>query len=145
MKTFYTLIKIAPNTMTDDNLSIGLMLFDGNKYWLQFSEERINAAKCLIAENADTVDFIVKQISLHIQKLNAVITKPKIGFLPLNSLLNSDYFNYLSNYSNGLLRFSQAFFLNDVIDEAKFSKLFALLIDKNILKASKISLIDRQF
>lgn len=131
--------------MTDDNLSIGLLLCDGSKYWLQFSEERINAAKRLIAENADTVDFIVKQISLHIQKLNAEITKPKTGLLPLNSLLNSDYFNYLSNNSNGFLRFSQAFFLNDVIDDAKFSKLFALLIDKTFLKASKISLIDRQF
>ena len=47
MQTFYTIIKIAPNTMTNDSLSIGLLACDGNKYWLQFSEERKNASKRL--------------------------------------------------------------------------------------------------
>lgn len=124
--------------MTDDSLSIGLLVCDGSKYWLQFSEERKNASKRLMDENADAVDFIVKQISLHIQKLNKEITKSNSELFPLNSLLNSEYFSYLNNYSNGLLRFSKPSFLNDVINEEKFLKLFALLIDKNIEREPKI-------
>jgi hypothetical protein len=138
MQTFYTIIKIAPNTMTDDCLSIGLLVCDGSKYWLQFSEERKNASKRLMDENADAVDFIVKQISLHIQKVNKEIIKSNTEFFPLNSLLNSEYFSYLNNYSNGLLRFSKPSFLNDVINEEKFLKLFALLIDKNIEREPKV-------
>lgn len=138
MQTFYTIIKIAPNTMTDDCLSIGLLVCDGSKYWLQFSEERKNASKRLMDENADAVDFIVKQISLHIQKLNKEIIKSNTELFPLNSLLNSEYFSYLNNYSNGLLRFSKPSFLNDVINEEKFLKLFALLIDKNIERKPKV-------
>lgn len=124
--------------MTDDCLSIGLLVCDGSKYWLQFSEERKNASKRLMDENADAVDFIVKQISLHIQKLNKEIIKSNTELFPLNSLLNSEYFSYLNNYSNGLLRFSKPSFLNDVINEEKFLKLFALLIDKNIEREPKV-------
>jgi len=137
MQTFYTIIKIAPNSMTDDCLSIGLLVFNGSKYWLQFSEERKNASKRLMDENADAVDFVVKQITLYIQKLNKDIVKSTTELFPLNSLLNSEYFNYLNNYSNGLLRFSKPSFLNDVINEEKFLKLFALLIDKNIEREPK--------
>jgi hypothetical protein len=138
MQTFYTIIKIAPNTMTDDCLSIGLLVCDGSKYWLQFSEERKNSSKRLMDENADAVDFIVKQITLQIQKLNKEIIKSNSELFPLNSLLNSDYFSYLNNYSNGLLRFSKPSFLNDVINEEKFLKLFAILIDKNIEREPKV-------
>lgn len=124
--------------MTDDSLSVGLLLWDGSKYWLQFSEERKNASKRLMDENAEAVDFILKQISLHIQKLNKEINISHTELFPLNSLLNSEYFSYLNSYSNGLLRFSKPSFLNDVINKEKFLKLFALLIDKNIEREPKV-------
>ena len=138
MQTFYTIIKIAPNTMTDDCLSIGLLVCDGSKYWLRFSEERKNASKRLIDENSDAVDFVVKQITSHIQNLNKEIIKSNSEFFHLNSLLDSTYFSYLNNYSNGLLRFSKPSFLNDVINKENFSKLYALLIDKNVERETKI-------
>ncbi len=138
MQTFYTIIKIAPNTMTDDCLSIGLLVCDGSKYWLHFSEERKSTLKRLMDENADVVDFIVKQITLHIRKLNNEINKSNTALFPLNSLLNSEYFSYLNNYSNGLLRFSKPSFLNDVINKEKYLKLFALLVDKNIEREPKV-------
>ena len=126
MQTFYSIIKIAPNTMTDDCLSIGLLVCDGSKYWLQFSEDRKNASKRLMDDNAESVDFIVKQITLHIQKLNKDIAKSKKELFPLNTLLTSEYFTYLNNYSNGLLRFSKPSFLNDVINQDNFLKLYVL-------------------
>ena len=61
MKTFYTIIKIAPNTLAGDTLSIGLLLHNGDKYWLQFSEEKKAVAKKLLDSKAEIVDFVVKQ------------------------------------------------------------------------------------
>ena len=138
MQTYYTILKIAPNTMTDDCLSIGLLVYDGKKFWLQFSEDRKNAVKRLMDENGDAIDFIVKQIIAQVKKINKEIVKSDSELFVLNSLLNSDYFNYLNNYSNGLLRFSKPSFLNDTINEEKFLKLFALLIDKNIEREPKV-------
>lgn len=118
--------------MTDDCLSVGLLVCDGSKYWLRFSEARKSTLKHLMDENADVVDFIIKQITLHVQSLSNKIHKSDNNLFPLNSFLNSEFFNYLNKYSNGLLRFSKPSFLNDVISKEKFLKLFSLLIDKNI-------------
>lgn len=124
--------------MTDDCLSVGLLVCDGSKYWLRFSEARKSTLKHLMDENADVVDFIIKQITLHVQSLSNKINKSDNNLFPLNSLLNSEFFNYLNKYSNGLLRFSKPSFLNDVISKEKFLKLFSLLIDKNIEREPKL-------
>lgn len=137
MNTFYTILKIAPNSFSDDTISVGMLLCDGKKYWLKFSEEKKNASKRLIDENSDSIDFVVKQLTSHIHNLNKNIEKSKNDLLPLNIFLNSDYFNYLNNYSNGLIRFSKPSFINDEINEEKFLKLFSLLIDKNYQKNLK--------
>lgn len=133
MQTFYSIIKIAPNTMTDDSLSIGLLAWDGSKYWLQFSEEKKSGVKRLIHQNSEVVDFAVKQITQQINKLNKDITKGKQELFPLTDLLSSDYFSYLNSYSNGLLRFSKPSFLNETINKENFLKLFVMFIDQNVI------------
>jgi hypothetical protein len=131
MESYYTIIKIAPNNLADDSLSIGLLLHDGNQFWIQFSEEKKSIAKKLLGTNPDAVDYISKQITDKVGEINKELTSKQPSFFNLNSFITGDYFNYLSNYSNGLLRFSNAIFLNDSIDKNKFQNLFKLLIDKN--------------
>jgi hypothetical protein len=134
MQTFYSVIKIAPNTNTDDSLSVGLLACDGIKYWLQFSEERKNGIKRLIEHNADAVEFAIKQLTVYVLKLNKALNKAEKEFFPLETLLNSEYFNYLNAYSNGLMRFSKPTILYDEINKLSFGKLFSLLIDKSVEK-----------
>ncbi len=134
METYYSIIKISPNTMANDSLSIGLLLCDGQKYWLEFSNEKINVTKNLIGENAVAVDFVVRQLNSFIEQANKNLSSPEseIGKLDreLDIFLNSAYLNDLNKSSNGLLRFSKVAFLDDVINEEKFNKLFELLINK---------------
>lgn len=122
--------------MTDDSLSIGLLLFDGQKYWLRFSNDRKNVAKNLIGENAVVVDFVIKQLNSCVEITNKDISKSKTEIFAMNIqldiLLNSDYLNYLNNYSNGLLKFSKPNFLDDDINEEKFGKLFEIFIGKKV-------------
>jgi hypothetical protein len=120
--------------MTDDSLSVGLLVFDGNKYWLQFSEERKNGIKRLIEHNAEVIDTVIKQLNSYINKVNKEISLSEKDLFPMETLLNSDYFNYLNAYSNGIIRFSKANILYDEINKVSFSKLFTLLIDKSIEK-----------
>ncbi|HLG39543.1 MAG TPA: hypothetical protein VI461_07735 [Chitinophagaceae bacterium] len=134
MKTFYSIIKMAPNSLAGDTLSIGLVLFDGEKFWLHFSDDRKNVVKRLLDLKGDTVEFITKQIQQRIDELNTETKKSKSSLFELENILTSDKFTHISNYSNGVLRFSEPAILNDSIDEAKFMKLFTLLVDKNYLK-----------
>lgn len=129
MESYYTIIKIAPNNLADDTLSIGLLLHDGKQFLVQFSEEKKTIAKKLLSANPDVVDFVSKQITDKVGEINREESSHPL--FNLNSFITGDYFNYLSNYSNGLLRFSNAIFLNDPMDKNKFQNLFKLLIDRN--------------
>ena len=128
MKTFYTIIKIAPNTMAGDTLSIGLLLYNGNKFWLQFSDERKSVAKKLLDTNADIVDFASKQLHNKVDEMNKSIIEAYNSFFEANDILGIPEFKHISNYSNGVLRFSEPAFLNDTVTDEKFQKLFSLLV-----------------
>lgn len=137
MKIFYTIIKIATNTLAGDTLSIGLILYNGEKFWLQFSEERKAVAKKLLANNSDIVDFSAKQLQNKIEGMNKSINNAYDSFFAADNVLGIPEFKHISNYSNGVIRFSEPAFLNDTISDEKFQKLFALLIDKSEIKTEK--------
>jgi hypothetical protein len=138
MKTFYTIIKIAPNTLAGDTLAIGLLLYNGNKFWLQFSDERKSVAKKLLDTNADIVDFTSKQLQNKVDEMNKSINEAYNSFFETNDILGIPEFKHISNYSNGVLRFSEPAFLNDTVTNENFQKLFSLLVDKSSVKAEKI-------
>jgi hypothetical protein len=138
MKTFYTIIKIASNTLAGDTLSIGLLLSDGKKFWLQFSDERKSVAKRLLDHNADIVDFAAKQLQNKVDEMNKSISDAYNSFFEANDILGIPEFKHISNYSNGVLRFSEPAFLNDTVTDENFQKLFSLLIDKSSIKEEKI-------
>lgn len=129
MQAFYSLIRIVPNTVIGDTISIGLLLYQENKYWLKISEKKKTIAKNLIYDNPESVDFVVKKITQYINKTNAENSNKSLEFFPKIGILNSDYFTYLSTYCNGVLQFSNPSNLNDEINKDKFEKLFSLLID----------------
>ena len=137
MKTFYTIIKIAPNTLAGDTLSIGLLLYNGDKFWLQFSEERKSVAKKLLDNKADIVDFVAKQLQNKIDEMNRSIANAYSSFFEADNILGVPDFRHISNYSNGVVRFSEPAFLNDSVTDEKFQKLFSLLIDKVEIKIEK--------
>ncbi|WP_207493783.1 DUF3037 domain-containing protein [Aridibaculum aurantiacum] len=134
METFYTIIKIAPNSIAGDSLSIGLLLRDGNRFWLHFSNEKKSVAKQLLGSKNDIVDFTVKQIQQKVNEANEALRSEQNSLFGITQLLTSDRFNHLSTYSNGIVRFTEPAFLNDTITEEKFVKLFQLLIDKTFQK-----------
>ena len=133
METYYTIIKIATNSVANDSLSIGLLLHNGHKFFLHFSTEKKSFARQLLHRNGDIVDFAVKQIEQKVNEVNDGLNSQKRLF-KLENLLTSDKFSHLNLYSNGIIRFTEPSFLNDNVDEEKFVKLFKLLIDKTYLK-----------
>ncbi|MFC6269611.1 hypothetical protein [Frigoriflavimonas asaccharolytica] len=130
MKTYYTILKLSTNTIVGDSLSIGLLVCRGNKYWLKVSEHKKNIAKKLLGDKENSVDFVIKQLSTYLKQLNSETQKSNL--FTFESFITEDYINYLNVYANGILQFSKASALNDDFDDLKFSKLYSLLIEKNI-------------
>lgn len=137
METYYSIVKIAPNPSAGDSLSIGLLLRDLSGFRLHFSENKKKAAKHLLYENGDVVDFLVKQVEHKIKEINKDLKKHKNELFSIPTLINSDYFSYLHNYSNGILQFSKPAMLDDEVNTEKFMKLFEILVDKLPLEENK--------
>ena len=131
METFYTIIKIAPNTVVGDSISIGLLACQSNKYIIRFSERKKNISKNLLHANPESIDFIINKITQHINKQNSTNSNGVIE-MRNTKIINPSYFDYLNSYCTGLLQFSKPSFLNDTLSAEKFEKLFSLLIDNAV-------------
>lgn len=128
MKTFYTIIKLSPNTVAGDSLSIGLLVCRGKEYWLKISETRKNIAKKLLNDKEKSADFALKQLSAYLKKIKTEAVKEQL--FSLEAFITRDYLDYLNVYANGILQFSKTSVLDDDFDNEKFIKLYSLLIEK---------------
>lgn len=132
MKTYYTILKLSPNTIVGDSLSIGLLVCRGNRYWLKVSDHKKNIAKKLLGDKEKSVDFVIRQLSTYLKQLNQETQKSDL--FKFESFITEDYINYLNIYANGILQFSKASVIDDDFDDLKFSKLYSLLIEKTMFE-----------
>lgn len=138
MKSFYSILKLSPNIATEDSVAIGMLLFDGEKFRYYFSDKKKRLANNLLDNKDVNINFIVNQI---IEKCNAINSdKKEIKFFyKFDKLSDSSYFDYLSNYSNGLIQFSKPKGLYEEIDDNAFEKLINFLFKEPIHKSYLIA------
>ncbi|MGF1555035.1 DUF3037 domain-containing protein [Paucihalobacter sp.] len=134
MKSFYSILKLSPNVATADSVAIGMLLFDGEKFRYYFSDKKKRLANHLMDDKAININFIVNQI---IEKCNAINQDQKElkFFYKFEQLSDSSYFNYLSDYSNGLLQFSKPNKLFNAVNDVAFEKLVNFLFQEPTLKS----------
>lgn len=128
MNSFYNILKIARDTSSNDSVSIGLLAFSRDRYFIQFSTKKMRIAKSLISDDSDIIDFFQNQLTARIENLNAAIKSDDSKLFPEQNIYSAGYFDYLNRYSNNLVQFSKAYPLSKEIDQNDFEKLFHLLI-----------------
>ncbi|MEO2060819.1 MAG: DUF3037 domain-containing protein [Mesonia sp.] len=139
MNSFYSILKLSPNIATEDSVAIGMLLFDGKKFRTYFSDKKKRLANNLLDDKNVNLNFIVNQI---IEKCNAVNSdKEELKlFYKFDKLSEISYFDYLSNYSNGIIQFSKPKPLYEEMNDIAFEKLINFLfnepLNKNYLVAS---------
>jgi len=145
MKSFYSLIKISPNEMSGESLTIGLILSTEGKLRLKFSKTKKNLAKSILPAAGSIIDFLENEIQHKVDEQQKILTQNKNFLFELPTLFSADYFSYLSKYSNGLLKFSEPAIIADIIDDEKFEQLFRLFVyddqnnsEKTLLKNKSI-------
>ncbi len=146
MKSFYSLIKIAPNSLSDDNLTIGIILSDVNGFRFKFSKEKKQISKSLVSIDNSIIDFLELEIEKKIVETNLIIKKSKIELFDFEQVLSSSYFEYLSKYSNGILKFSKPNYIAGNINENQFLELYKLFVDSADEKlAKRVKAVDKVF
>ncbi len=126
MNTFYSIIKIAPNSASVDAIAIGLIAYNGSIFKVKISNWKIGIAKRLLNNEKQIIDLMKKQILEKINEINQNSTK-----IP-NQIFNSSYFAYLANYSNGMLQFTPPNPIDkEKLNEEDFENLYQLMIDNH--------------
>ena len=129
METFYSLIKIRTNQLSDDNVTIGLLLYNEMDFKISLSKNKITVAKSLLKSNSKIVDTVVKEITYSLDKSNINSKVYKESLWNLDNKFDSKYFEYLSKYSNGFLSFTSPKFIDSKNSSESFEKMFKLFVD----------------
>lgn len=130
MKSFYTILKLSSNIATDDSIAIGILMFNGEKFRYYFSDKKKGFAKRLLDNKNVNVNFLIDQIIDKCDAINSDNEELKL-FYKYDKLSEISYFDYLSNYSNGLIQFSKPKLLFDKMDDKSFEKLVYFLFGES--------------
>lgn len=132
MKSFYSILKLSPNIATEDSIAIGLLLFDGENFRTYFSSNKKRLANKLLDDKNLSLNFIIEQIVEKCDELNN--DKRDLQFFYKSErFIDISYFEYLSNYSNGIIQFSKPNLLYNKVDEIEFNKLVDFLFNESTL------------
>jgi hypothetical protein len=138
MKSFYSILKLSPNIATEDSVAIGMLLFDGEKFRYYFSDKKKRLANSLLDDKNVNLNFIVNQIIEKCISINSDKEELKF-FYKFDKLSEISYFDYLSNYSNGLIQFSKPKGLYEEINDISFEKLINFLFKEPVQKAFMVA------
>jgi len=129
MKTYYIIIKVIPNSLVKDSISVGMVLSDDISFQIRFSENKVRIAKSLLGDNRKHLDFVIQQIE---KTLLSVNNGHGNGIFKFENKINASYFNYLNRYSNNIVQYEQPNYIKEENTITTFNNLFRLFIDNDI-------------
>jgi hypothetical protein len=109
-----------------------MILSDQKGFRYKFSQRKKRIAKGILTSDSRVLDYLEKEITHKLDELNTLAKKSKAEpeIFDLKSSFSSEYFEYLSRYSNGLLKFTAPNFITDQVNAEKFQKLFRMFVDQ---------------
>jgi len=129
MKTYLSIIKIVPNFLAGDAISVGMILSNDKDYFIRFSNRKIRVAKSLVSDNKSFIDFFLTKIERKINEINDVNSRSN-GLFEYPNRINSDYMRYLDNYNNNIIQFDPPKYVKEETNLDTFNKLFSLYVNK---------------
>jgi hypothetical protein len=124
MKTIYSVLYITLNTALNEKVSIGLIMSNGAQHIFKHSGQKLLALKGLVSlEKYNFAKSYLKSLETDINT-----SDQKIGLfndaLSKKEWVSEKYINYLANYANNLIQFSESKTIDIAFNTANFKKLF---------------------
>lgn len=129
MKPFYSVFYLKSESISDEKIAVGMLLHAGEKPLFDYSEDKLKVAAKIIDGKA--VDAIEKKLRNVKKRVIGVSENPKQAEAFDVKPFTSEYFDYLSRYSNNLLIYSKPSENWGDYRYEDFTSLFKLLVDKN--------------
>ncbi len=133
MKTFYSILYSVIRPETDEKISIGLIISDGNASLFNYSKQKLWAVRRFLG--TDEFRFIKNYITSLNRMINESLkNKDQQNIYEIigdkHAVINESYFNYLSTYNQNLIWFSKPIQIDIPVNNQVFDMLFQKLIDQ---------------
>ena len=125
MKSFYSIIRLANNPLSKENLAIGLIMISNNKVYYKFSNPKIQLVEKISPLNFKLLEYTIDKINNFIRKE----IEQEVSLFSDDHKVNFEYLKRLSIYNNGFLQFDNPSVINIDFDEVKFNDCFHKYID----------------
>lgn len=125
MKSFYSIIRLANNPLSKENLAIGLIMISNNKVYYKFSNPKIQLVEKISPLNFKLLEYTIDKINNFIRKE----IEQEVSLFSDDHKVNFEYLKRLSIYNNGFIQFDNPSVINIDFDEVKFNDFFHKYID----------------
>lgn len=139
MKSYYSIVRFINNSLSNENLAVGMIVISGKEVFYKFSTDKLNLVKKISPTNTSLLEYTLDKIKSFIK--NEILSNKSL-FSDLT--FNVDYLERLSIYNNGFLKFDKPSGINMSFDNEKFDGFFKRYIELNIKVPAK-PIIDRSF
>lgn len=131
MRTHYSLLFATLRKVTQEKVSLGLLLFDGENALCRFSHSKIGGLRHLLPKEdykviSDAVTILERKMR---QTWNKSPLYSNLLFKIEDPEFSLDYVNYLSRYKNNLVTYSEPKPIDIEVTETNALKLFEKLVD----------------
>ncbi len=135
MKNFISAIYIKTNSITEERICIGLFVASNEKSYFGWSENKLKIISKLTSEKVyQSLYNSFTSLNKEIKFSNADGYQKRIFE---SNKFSFEYFNYLSNYSKGLIEFSEPKIISNTIKGAEFAELYKMYLGESILAPTK--------
>lgn len=119
MKSYYSLIRYFNNSLSKENIVIGLIAISNTNVFYRFSESKMKLISKFSDNRDDLLNYNVKKLKEYL----GVNVNDKL-FISENAYNLKEYIDRLSIYSNGLIQFDKPVELNMNVNEVFFNKFY---------------------
>jgi hypothetical protein len=141
MGSYYSILKFVNNSLSGENISIGLIFVSGDNVFFKISKNKIALTSKLNAASKKLVDFSISRIQDFVSK---DIEDQSHKLISFKKKIDVEYLNRLSSYNNGLIQFSKPSYIESDINLERFEKFYKDYIDNSnivIEKSKNISIL----
>jgi len=139
MKSFYSIVRFINNSLTNENISVGIIVISGEDIFYRFSEDKLSLVKKINPLNSSLLEYTIDKIKSFIED-EVVSQKPLFTDLTFNV----EYLKRLSVYNNGFLQFDAPSGINLTFDKNLFEDFFRRYIELSSSIRTKV-VIDKSF
>ncbi len=140
MNTFYSIISATINPLTNENITLGLLLSDGKNSLYSFSANRLSLVKGLVSKYQYWfIRDYLKSFQTIIEKSDKKArTQMELEELKEALVVSEPYINYMSTYGQNVITVSSPEGIDIDVSQGNFRKLFMKYVDKQEQSRSKV-------